>query len=204
MTEQTKHHPTDLLQADTALRRILRSAPQDLWLDMLRRADTARHADLIHWMLNRTECDFAVALHAFYRSDPISHLTDPLPLPQRPEPTQHFATILRNWDTGFYRTHRLQLEAQDVDPRTVRRVNQKLMAWPRGALPFHIPAKFLDLTGGAPVALPPHLDPNEARHLWEIYRTLGLRVRRSAPGLSRRFARVGKALSKINFQSARR
>ncbi|MEJ6405060.1 hypothetical protein [Yoonia sp. 2307UL14-13] len=207
MTKQSNQAPDDTTRigdADAALRRILRTAPQDLWLDTIRRADMTRHADLIHWMLNRTECDFAVAVHAFYHSDPVSHLTDPLPLPQRPDTTQHFATILRNWDTGFYRNHRLGLNDQDVDPRLIRRVNQKLLAWPRGALPFHVPPKFLDLTGGAPIDLPTHLDPNEARHLWQLYRTLGLRVRRSAPGLPRRFARVGKALGRINFQSARR
>ncbi|MEJ8562374.1 hypothetical protein QTO30_14830 [Yoonia sp. GPGPB17] len=175
------------------LRRVLKSSPQDLWLDTLRRTRGPEHDTLVYWMLGQTECDFAIAVHAFYRSDPVLHLDDPKPLPLRPGPSDLFALVLLNWDTGSYRTHRVQVEPLDADPRAIARTKQKLMAHPQGSLPFKIPQRFLEPTGGAPIKVPPHLQPNEVSHLWSIFSELGLQVDANPPGFVRRVARA-KAL----------
>lgn len=193
---------TDSASAST-LRRILKSAPQDLWLDTARRTSGNIHDDLIHWMLNQPECDFAIAAYAFYRSNPASHLTDPQPLPSRPTSSEIFALVLLNWDMGFYRTHKLRLDDKDIDQRQVRRLNQKLLAWPKGALPFTIPARLLETGGGVPVQLPKYLSPDHAAHLVPLYQALGLRVQPPRPGLRRRVAKATDLLSRVTFRSAR-
>jgi hypothetical protein len=176
--------------SEAALHRVLKSAPQDLWLDTIRRTKGAEHDGLIFWMLNQPQCDFAIAVHAFYRSDPGMHLDIPRPLPARPGPSDLFAQVLLNWDTGYYRTHDLAIEKQDVDPRLLVRIGQKVMARPRGSLPFNIPPRFLQPQGGRPAQVPPHLSPDDAKHLWPLYANLGLRVPPAAPGLKRKIAKV--------------
>ncbi len=196
-------HATTADTSATTLRRILKSAPQDLWLDTIRRTKGSTHDDLVHWMLGQPECDFAVAAYAFYNSDPASHLTDPQPLPPRPKASQTFAQVLLNWDMGFYRTHRLCLDDNDIDGRQIRRLNQKLLAWPKGALPFNIPTRLLDTEGGQPIDLPQHLSPDHASHLWPLYQALGLRVRPQRSVLRRRVAKATGLLNRVTFRSAR-
>ena len=179
-----------LSEGEIRLRRLLKRSPQDLWLDTLRRAHGPEHNSLVYWMLNQTECDFAIAAHAFYRSNPAYHLDNPKPLPQRPGPSQLFALVLLNWDTGSYRTHRIQLGAEDAEPRAIARLRQKMMAHPQGSLPFKVPQRFLAPTGGAPMKVPPHLLPDEAPHLWSLYAELGLAVDEAPPGMARKIARA--------------
>ena len=190
-------------QPETALRRILNAAPQDLWLDTIRRTRLPQHDSLVHWMLNQVKCDFAVAAHAFYRSSPDQHIDNARPLPTRPEPSELFAQVLLNWDKGYYRTHDLRTDIRDADPRMIRRVNQKLIARPRGALPFKVPSKLLELDGGRPVSLPSHLRPDDAAHLWQIYNDLGLRVPPSPPGMARRVAKARGLIDRIGFRTRR-
>ncbi len=189
--------------AEAALRRVLKTAPQDLWLDTIRRTRGQTHNQLIFWMLSQTECDFAVAVHAFYRSDPGYHLDNPKALSPRPGPDDIFDLALLNWDKGYYRAHKLQLGQRDIHHRTLARINQKAMARPRGSLPFNIPARFLQPDGGAPLALPPHLNPDNAAHLWSLYNTLGLHVPSAAPGLSRRMAKAKNVLNMMSFRTRR-
>ncbi|WP_168769212.1 hypothetical protein [Yoonia maricola] len=179
------------------LRRILKSAPQDLWLDTVRRTKGPEHDGLVYWMLSQTECDFAIAVHAFYRSDPAQYLDNPRPLPQRPGSSDLFALVLLNWDTGSYRTHRLQVDSSDAEPRIIARVRQKVMAHPQGALPFKIPQRFLEPAGGAPIKVPPHLLPNEAPHLWSLFAELGLDVDAAPPGFARKKAWVKSLFKKF-------
>lgn len=206
MADLTPHSFPDLEQHTSdliALKRILKSAPQDLWLDTARRAKAAKHNGLIHWMLAQPECDFSVAVHAFYRSDPAHHIGQGKPLPSRPRETQIFAQTLLNWDKGFYRTHAIKVAQEDVPPRMARRINQKLMVWPKGALPFTVPARFLKPDGGEPVYLPAHLAPNDAPHLWPLYHRLGLDVPAAAPGLPRQLARAKDLLDIVSFRTRR-
>ena len=170
------HAPLPGTKPMTTLQGILRSAPQDLWLDTIRRTKGNVHRNLVHWMLNQPECDLAVALHAFYRSDPLDRLDNPRPLPAQPDANQIFGQILRNWDTGFYRKHNLRVDLGPAETRLIRRMNQKILAWPRGALPFQIPTEFLAPTGGKPVQLPPHLSPDQAPNLRSLYQSLDLEV----------------------------
>lgn len=190
-------------KAETALKRVLKTAPQDLWLDTIRRTRGPRHDNLVFWMLNQTECDFAVAVHAFYRSDPGHHLDNPAPLPQHPTSAELFALTLLNWDKGYFRTHTLRVEDVDVSPRMLARINQKAMARPRGSLPFTVPARFLEPAGGATLNLPPHLSADDAAHLWPLYAALGLRVPDTPPGLSRRMAKARNVLHRVSFRSTR-
>lgn len=155
----------------------------------MRRTRNGMHDELIYWMLNQTECDFAVAAHAFYNSDPAYFLDNPRP-PPRPGPGQAFAQVIVNWDKGFYRSHKLRLDSRDAHPSDVSRVRQKIIAHPRGSLPFLIPTRFVDLAGGKQTALPDHLSPDNARNLWPIYSALQLRVPPTAPGLSRMLMRA--------------
>ena len=201
MTQSTDTQ-TNGMDAAT-LRRILKSAPQDLWLDTIRRTTDGVHNDLVHWMLDQPECDFAIAAYAFYRSDPVIKLSDPQPLRPRPDISETFAQVLLNWDVGFYRTHKLSLEESDISARTISRLRQKLLAWPKGALPFTIPARLLDTQGGEPVQLPAHMSPDHASHLWVLYRALGLRVHPTKPGLRRHVAKATGLLTKVTFRSAR-
>lgn len=184
-------------ESEIILRRVLRSAPQDLWLDTIRRTQGPQHDGLIYWMLNQTECDFAVACHAFYRSNPAQHLDNPRPLPSRPGPEDIFALVLLNWDTGSYRTHRLMVDPVDANPRMVARINQKVMARPSGSLPFRIPQKFLTPVGGTPMSVPQYLSADNARHLWPVYNDLGLKVAKTPPGIARQMARAKSLLIKI-------
>ena len=184
-------------ESEIRLRRILKSSPQDLWLETLRRAHSAAHNGLVYWMLNQTECDFAIAVHAFYRCNPAQFLDMPRPLPQRPGPSDIFALVLLNWDTGSYRSHELQVDAIDVDPRVIARVRQKAMVHPHGSLPFRIPQRFLEPTGGASAKLPRHLLPDEAPHLWPLYRDLGLAVDAVPPGFGRKIMRARSLLRRI-------
>jgi len=184
-------------ESEITLRRLLKSSPQDLWLDTLRRSQRPQHNSLIYWMLNQIECDFAIAAHAFYHSDPASHLDNPKPLPSRPSASDIFALVLLNWDTGSYRTHRLKIGVEDVSPRMIAQINQKVMVHPQGALPFRIPDRFLDPTGGAPVNVPAHMSPDDAAHLRPIYDNLGLTIDDAPPGISRQIARARSFLSRI-------
>lgn len=186
-----------ITESEIILRRVLKSSPQCLWLDTIRRARGAENDGLIYWMLNQTECDFAIAVHAFYRSNPAQHLDDPRPLPARPSPSTLFALVLLNWDTGSYRTHRLKVQDIDADPRQIARINQKIMARPRGTLPFTIPTRFLEPVGGAIVPLPPHMSPDEAWHLWPLYDDLNLDVPNTPPGIRRKIANVKAFLRNI-------
>ncbi|MEL7181773.1 MAG: hypothetical protein AAFN63_18430 [Pseudomonadota bacterium] len=186
-----------LTENEMLLRRVLKSSPQDLWLDTLRRTMGPEHDNLVYWMLGQTECDFAIAVHAFYRSDPAKHLDDPKPLPQRPGVSDLFALVLLNWDTGSYRTHHVQVDPIDADPRTIARVRQKIMAHPQGSLPFKVPQRFLEPTGGAPLKVPPHLMPDEAPHLWSIFSELGLNVDPAPPGFARRIRRAKAMLGRF-------
>lgn len=188
---------SQLSEHEMRLRRVLKSSPQDLWLDTLRRTRGPEHNSIAYWILSQPECDFALATHAFYRCAPLSHLDNPKPLPQRPDKTELFALILLNWDTGSYRTHRLKVEPIDADPRTIARVRQKLMAHPRGSLPFKIPQRFLEPTGGSAMKVPPHLSPNEAPHLWSLYTELGLDVDPAPPGIARTIARAKDLFQRV-------
>lgn len=185
------------------LKYILKSAPQDLWLDTIRRASVGAHDDLIFWMLDQTECDFAVAVHAFYRSNPAYHLDNPRPLPLRPAPGQVFAQVLVNWDKGFYRNHKLLVEPRDAFPRAIARLNQKAMARPKGSLPFTIPAPFLNPVGGEPLTLPDHMSPAHAAHLWPVYHELKLWVPSTPPGISRRLEKARDFIARLGFRSVR-
>lgn len=203
MVSPDKPSPTPLnikpkiTESEIILRRVLKSSPQSLWLDTIRRARGAEHDGLVYWMLNQTECDFAVAVHAFFRSNPVQHLDDPRPLPARPSQSQLFALLLLNWDTGSYRTHRLKVHDIDADPRQIARINQKIMARPRGTLPFTIPARFLEPTGGASVPVPPHMSPDEAWHLWPLYDDLKLDVPKTPPGIRRKIANAKKFFTNL-------
>ena len=176
-------------ESEIILRRVLKSSPQSLWLDTIRRTRGPEHDTLVYWMLNQTECDFAVAVHAFYRSKPADHLDDPRPLPTRPGPSEIFALVLHNWDTGSYRTHRLKVENVDVNARTLTRVNQKAMARQRGTMPFTIPSRLLQPIGGSVVPVPPYMLPSEASHLWPLYHDMGMRVPDTPPGIRRKLAK---------------
>ena len=189
--------------AEIAIRRLLKGAPQDLWLDTIRRATSPAHNTLVYWMLCQPECDFAVAAHAFYRSKPADFLDEPHHLPARPGPYDIFALVLVNWDTGYYRTHRLKIDERDASLRQLAQVNQKVMARVRGSLPFKIPQRFLEPKGGHPARVPLHLSPTETRDIWELYRDAGLDVPADAPGLSRRFRRI-KSLMRNSFSFLRR
>lgn len=189
-TAQRVPQKPKLSESEISLRRLLKSSPQDLWLETLRRTRGPEHNGLVYWMLSQIECDFAIAVHAFYRSDPAHHLDNPRPLPQRPGPANLFALILLNWDTGSYRRQRLQVAPIDAEPRTVARIRQKLMVYPTGALPFRIPQQFLEPEGGSPVKVPPHLQPDDAPHLWSLYAELGLAVDEAPPGIARKIARA--------------
>ena len=205
-TKDPLHNKRSNAGADSALaalKRILKSAPQDLWLDTIRRAGIKSHSELICWMLDQTECDFAVAVHAFYHSDPAYHLDTPKPLPSRSVPGQVFGQVLINWDKGYYRSHKLQVEVRDAHPRVIARINQKSMARPRGSLPFTIPTRLLDPTGGEALNLPRHMSPEDAAHLWPIYNALGLRVPSAAPGLPRRMAKARTIIDKMAFRTNR-
>ncbi len=175
---------------ELALRRLLKASPQDLWLETLRRTRGAEHCYLVYWMLSQPECDFAVAVHAFYRCNPTDYLDNPRPLPTRPGTHDIFALILRNWETGSYRTHRLKVDQVDADPRIVSRVRQKMMVYPKGTLPFTIPQAFLEPNGGSPVNVPSHLQPNEIKHIWSLFSDLGLKVHAAPPGFARKIAQV--------------
>lgn len=194
---------TNAVSALPALLRILKSSPQDLWLDTMRRTSPGVHDDLIFWMLDQTECDFAIAAHAFYLSNPSLYLVNPRPLPERPQPGQIFAQVLMNWDKGYYRIHNLMVEARDAHPRAIARLNQKSHVWPRGALPFVIPPRFLNPTGGQPMTLPPYLSPDDATHLWSLYAALKLQVPAQPPGLQRKIAKARQAIERLSFRSRR-
>lgn len=188
--------------SEATLRRALRAAPQDLWLDTIRRTRGDAHNGLIYWMLSQPECDFAIAAHAFYRSDPAFHLDNPKALPLRPSSSNIFALVLVNWDTGFFRTHNLRVETADVHPRVLARINEMMLAHPRGSLPFNIPKKLLNPQGGIPANVPPGLSPDDAIHLWPIYADLSLQVPDTPPGMKRRIEQAKGLLKMVGLGSS--
>lgn len=206
MYQDTPHPETGsrekqgISEAEIALRRILKSAPQDLWLDTIRRTKDAQHDTLVHWMLGQTECDFAIAVHAFYRSNPVQQIKQVQALPARPGPHDIFAQILLNWDTGSYRAHRLQVQTIDAHPRLIVRLNDAIAAQHGSTMPFAIPHQFLNPSGGKPLHLPAHQSPKDAAHLWPVYHALGLDVPPSPPGVKRLGARVQAAMARLGFR----
>jgi hypothetical protein len=185
--------------SEVKLRRILRDAPQDLWLETIRRTRSDAHNGLIYWMLSQPECDFAIAAHAFYRSNPAAQLDNPKPLPLRPSASNIFALVLINWDTGFFQTHKLKVEAVDVHPRVLAGVQEKMLGHPRGSLPFSIPRQLLTLDGGTPAYVSPTLSPDDAIHLWAIFADLGLQVPDTAPRMKRRLEQAKGLLKKVGI-----
>lgn len=180
------------------LRNLLKRAPQDLWLETIRRTRGDAHNGLIYWMLSQPQCDFAVAAHAFYRSNPASHVENPQPLPPRPGPENLFAVVLFNWDTGSFRTHKIRIEAQDAHPRMIARLNQKLLAQPHGSLPFRIPQEFQSPEGGTPRQIPAHLSPDDNLQIWSLYADLGLQVPHDPPGIKRKLAKTRDILLRLS------
>lgn len=199
--DSAKPTQTDEAEALAALQRILKSSPQELWLDTIRRTRIGRHDSLILWMLNQTECDFSVAANAFYHSNPAQYLDEPKPLQVLAQRRKIFAQVLLNWDKGYFRPHQFLVEPRDADPRDIAKLNQKAMARPRGSQPFVIPSRFLHPSGGERMVLPRHLSPKDAPHLWPIYTTLQLRVPASPPGLARSFAEATRAVRKFITRS---
>ena len=187
-------------ESEFRLRNLLKHAPQDLWLDTIRRTRGDAHNGLIYWMLSQPQCDFAIAAHAFYRSNPANYVDQPRPLPARPGPENLFAVVLFNWDTGSYRTHKLKVEAQDAHPRMIARLNQKLLVHAAGGLPFRIPEELCQPTGGQPAQLPAHLDPDGNLGIWSLYADLGLAVPDSPPGFLRKIMRARKLLRKVGIR----
>lgn len=181
------------------MRHLLRSAPQDLWLDTIRRTRSDAHNGLVYWMLSQPECDFAVATHAFYRSNPTFQLANPAPLSPRPGPDNIFALVLVNWDTGFFRNHNLRVDAVDAHPRAIASLNTMLSARPRGTLPFTIPEKLLKPEGGLPLSLPKSLSPADASQLWPLYVDMGLTVPALPPGFQRNAETVKTILRKARI-----
>ena len=186
-------------ESELRLRNLLKGAPQDLWLDTIRRTRSDAHNRLVYWMLSQPQCDFAVAAHAFYRSNPAQFIDNPAPLPPRPGPENLFAVVLMNWDTGSFRTHNLRVEAQDAHPRMISRINQKLMVHAPGSLPFRIPRELRQPKGGQPMALPGFLSPDEQRNLWSLYADLGLNVPDTPPGWRRRVAVAKGVMQKMGI-----
>ncbi len=172
-------------RSEMSLRHLLRSAQQDLWLDTIRRTRSDAHNSLVYWMLSQPECDFAVAAHAFYRSNPTFHVEHPAPLSARPGPDNIFALVLVNWDTGFFRNHNLRVDPVDAHPRIVQSLNEMISALPRASLPFSIPPELLNPEGGVPMSLPKRLSPEHAPQLWPIYADMGLSVPPVQPGFKR-------------------
>ncbi len=195
---------TPASKAEIALRRILRSAPQDLWLDTIRRTKGPQHDGLVHWMLGQAECDFAVAVHALYRSDPIKHLASGKTLPARPGHHDIFAQILLNWDTGSYRAHRLRVQTVDAHPSQIARLKEAVAAQKQSTLPFAIPQQFLDPRGGKTLRLLKGQSPDDAPQLWKIYQALGLDVLSSPPGVGRVFAMLSAARDRLGLTSGSR
>ncbi len=179
------------------LRNLLKRAPQDLWLDTIRRTRGDAHNGLIYWMLSQPQCDFAVAAHAFYRGNPANHVDNPQPLPARPGPDNLFAVVLFNWDTGSFRTHKLKAEAQDAHPRMIARLNQKLLVHQHGNLPFRIPPEFQRPEGGQPLQVPAHLSPDDNPQIWALYADLGLQVPDDPPGFRRKIAKIRDVLRRL-------
>lgn len=191
---------TRISDSEFRLRNLLKNAPQDLWLDTIRRTRGDAHNGLIYWMLSQPQCDFAVAAHAFYRSNPAHFVDNPQPLPARPGPDNLFAVVLFNWDTGSYRTHKLRVEAQDAHPRMIARLNQKLMVYMNGRnLPFRVPPEFQRPEGGQPVQVPAHLSPDDHPRIWSLYADLGLAVPDSPPGLKRKLSAAKGLLRKVGI-----
>ena len=186
-------------ESEFRLRNLLKHAPQDLWLDTIRRTRGDAHNGLIYWMLSQPQCDFAVAAHAFYRSNPANQVDHPQPLPARPGPDNLFAVVLFNWDTGSYRSHKLKVQAQDAHPRMISRLNQKLLVHAAGSLPFRIPNELCRPTGGQSALVPSHLDPDNNPEIWPLYADLGLAVPDSAPGFLRKIARARTLLRKVGL-----
>ena len=186
-------------QSEAALRRALKKAPQDLWLDTVRRTRGEKHQRLLYWMLSQPECDFAVAASAFYRSNPLAHITHPKPLTPRPGATNLFALVLLNWDTGSFRNHQLRIDQNDVAPDMLVKLQEAYQAHPRGSLPFQIPAALLDPKGGMPMQVPAHLSPDDAPQLWPLFRHLGLAVPIEPPGMKRRLGQAKDLLRKVGI-----
>jgi hypothetical protein len=147
-------------------------------------------------MLDQPECDFAIAVHAFYRSDPAQHLDAPSALPPHPSSDQVFARCLINWDTGYFRTHRLKVEECDAPLRQISRIHQKVIARQRASLPFRIPQRFLEPVGGELLQLSDNLNPENTKDLWIKYAHAQLDVPSAAPGLPRKFAAIMRKLSR--------
>ncbi|MCG3269041.1 hypothetical protein [Yoonia sp. I 8.24] len=196
VSKPTPGQSFSLPQSENAIRQVLKGAPQDLWLDTIRRARFASHNTLISWMLCQPECDFAVAAHAFYRSNPAQYLDSPTALPPHPSSDQIFARCLINWDTGFFRTHRLKVEERDAPLRHISIIHQKVIARQRGSLPFRIPLRFLDPKGGKPLQLSESLNPENAPDLWIKYAHAQLDVPSTAPGFPRRISGIMRKISR--------
>ncbi|WP_333711826.1 hypothetical protein [Yoonia sp.] len=181
------------------LRRLLKEAPQDLWLDTIRRTRGDAHNGLIYWMLSQPQCDFAVAAHAFYRTNPAQHVENPQPLPARPGPDNLFAVVLFNWDTGSFRNHKLRVEPQDAHPRLIARLNQKLLVHEAAGLPFRIPPQLQRPKGGQTAQVPARFSPEDVRDIWSLYADLGLQVPDSPPGIRRTLEGVRGIIRKFRF-----
>lgn len=191
---------TRISESEFRLRNLLKHAPQDLWLDTIRRTRGDGHNGLVYWMLNQPQCDFAVAAHAFYRSNPADHVDNPKPLPARPGPDNLFAVVLFNWDTGSFRTHNLKVEAQDAHPRMIRRLNQKLMVLPKGGLPFRVPQELAQPVGGTSASVPASFSPDDVNYVWSLYADLGLNVPDSPPGFQRSLAKAKNLMRSIGLK----
>lgn len=186
-------------ESEFRMRNLLKHAPQDLWLDTIRRTRGDAHNGLIYWMLSQPQCDLAVAAHAFYRSNPANYVDNPQPLPARPGPDNLFAVVLFNWDTGSFRNHKLLVETQDAHPRMIARLNQKLLVHAAGQLPFRVPAELQRPEGGQPMQVPSHLSPDHNPKVWSLFADLGLLVHDSPPGLMRKLAVFRNLFRRLNF-----
>ena len=184
------------LSREDALKLRLRRSPPDLWYEIARRADPNHHADLLFWMLNQKQCDFAVAAHILLTGPIRYHIEAQTPLPTHPDETTLWAVVLMNWMRGHYRAHDVACDRADLDPH-LDSLRATLAARKGKETSFPMPEALLDLSGGHVTQLAAADDPDQDPDLWRLCHDLELTTLSAPPGLGRHVAQAQRTVRKL-------
>ncbi len=176
----------------------LLTVPQDLWLDVARRANWDIHNKLLLWMVNQPQCDLSVAAHVLHYGS-VAYYYRERKVPQvGPGDDGIVATVLANYEKGFYRAHAINIDDDPTIDVLLNNLNDAMAETDNPA--FIIPDAFLDLTGGAPVAIPAELSPDDAADVWPLFDAIDLSVAEGAPGAERDAVTARKARDTARFR----
>ena len=93
-------------------------APLEVWLDVIRRSDVARHYQLLSWMIEQPECDTTIAQMVFFHCKPALMIERRITIdPAFPDHDALCRTVADNYAAGQYLSTEVGVIPGELDAR---------------------------------------------------------------------------------------